>query len=244
MLGRFLEISIATPDILASIGFYEALGLQQIAANEIWPHPYAVMTDGRLFIGLHQQSMSSPMLTFVQADLAQHVAALRQTLQPFHIEFDHEHLSSESFNELRFRDLAGQSIRLLEARTFSPPDLTPNFSTECGYFVEYGMPNKDLTNGKQFWEQLGFIAMDEEATPFNRMPLTSSHLNLGLHRSRALREPVLVFEDPEMPARLATLRTRGLNLSDAMPDTLDEQCNAVLIAPEGTRLLLMQSEET
>jgi hypothetical protein len=46
-----------------------------------------------------------------------------------------------------------------------------------------------------------------------------------------------------MRERLARRRARGLNLSDEMPDSLDDSANAVLIAPEGTRLLLMQSQD-
>ena len=53
MLGRFLEISLHTPDIQESLEFYESLGFAQASVGEIWPHPYAVVTDGRLFLGLH-----------------------------------------------------------------------------------------------------------------------------------------------------------------------------------------------
>jgi len=238
MPGRFLEISVYTPEILESIAFYEALGFQQIATNETWSHPYAVLTDGRLFLGLHQQAGKSPTLCFVQADLAQHAAQLRQ----FGIIFDREHLSGDSFNELGFHDPNGQHIRLLEARTFSPPDIDACFSSSCGYFAEYGMPVREFENTRLFWEQLGFIAMDEAAQPFNRLSMTSNHLNLGLHRSRALRQPLLVFEDDDMRERLTHLKKQGLELSDEMPDSLDEHSNAVLIAPEGTRLLLMQAK--
>ena len=45
-----------------------------------------------------------------------------------------------------------------------------------------------------------------------------------------------------MAERLAVLRERGFTLSDEMPDSLDERENAVLIAPEGTRLLLVQAQ--
>lgn len=239
MLGRFLEISVYAPEILQSIAFYEALGFQQANTNETWGYPYAVMTDGRLFLGLHQQLSKSPMLSFVQADLARHTHELHQ----LGIVFDREHLSSDSFNELTFQDPNGQHVRLLEARTFSPPDLDASFSSSCGYFVEYGMPVRDFSEAHDFWEKLGFIAMDEEIQPFNRMTLTSNHLNIGLHRSRALRHPVLVFEDEDMRERLSHLKERGMNLSDEMPDALDAHSNAVLIAPEGTRLLLMRSPE-
>ena len=53
MLGRFLEVSVHAPDILESLAFYERLGFTQAPVGETWSHPYAVVTDGRLFIGLH-----------------------------------------------------------------------------------------------------------------------------------------------------------------------------------------------
>lgn len=237
MFGRFLEISVYAPEILQSIAFYEALGFQQVKTNETWSYPYAVLTDGRLFLGLHQQPGKSPALCFVHADLARHAHELRQ----LGIVFDREHLGSDSFNELGFHDPDGQHIRLLEARTFSPPDLSAAFSSSCGYFVEYGMPVREFAVTRRYWEQLGFIAMDEQTEPFNRLALTSDHLNLGLHRSRSLRQPLLVFEDEEMRERLTHLKERGIELYDEMPDSLAEHSNAVLIAPEGTRLLLMQA---
>ena len=236
-----MEISVDTPDILASIGFYESLGLRQIATGEIWPYPYAVMSDGRLFLGLHQRTEATstgPTLCFVHADLAQHANELRK----LGVVFDRELLGSDSFNELRFRDPNEQPVRLIEARTFSPPDIDAAFSSHCGYFVEYGIPVKEFETARAYWEPLGFVAMEEETQPFNRVTLTSNYLNLGLHRSRAIREPLLVFEDEHMQERLALFKARGIELSDTMPDALDEHSNAVLVAPEGTRLLLMHTD--
>ena len=57
-IGRFLEISIGTPVIRESLEFYESLGFVQAAVGETWSHPYAVVTDGHLFIGLHGREMS------------------------------------------------------------------------------------------------------------------------------------------------------------------------------------------
>ena len=54
MLGRFLELSVATDDIRTSVEFYERLGFTQCVTSDVWPHPYGALTDGRLVIGLHQ----------------------------------------------------------------------------------------------------------------------------------------------------------------------------------------------
>lgn len=236
MIGRFLEISVHAPDILASLAFYESLGFQQLQVNETWPHPYAAVTDGRITIGLHQEPMPS-MLTFVMADVGKHL----QPLRAMNVEFELEKLGSEEFNEVIFSDPYGQQVRIIEARTFSPADIAPGYLSSCGYFVEYGMPVKEFSPGVTFWEQVGLIAMEQDASVFDRVSLTSDYLNLGLHRSRALRHPVLIFEDEEMAVRIQSLKARDFLLSDEMPDALDDSANAVLIAPEGTRLLLMQS---
>mgnify|MGYP001765206220 CR=1 FL=1 len=53
VLGRFLEISLHTPDIQASLEFYESLGFEQASVSETWPEHAA------------QASSDSAMLWFV-----------------------------------------------------------------------------------------------------------------------------------------------------------------------------------
>lgn len=239
MLGRFLEISIHTPQIRESLEFYEALGFVQTSVGETWPYPYAVVTDGRLFIGLHGVVIRSPALTFVLPQLARGIEALRSR----GVEFDQERVGNDVFNQASFTDPAGHCVNLIEARTFSPPQMGSMAASTCGYFVEYGMPVKDAAVSRDYWEPLGFVAMEHELLPFARTPMTSDLLNIGLYRTRAFRYPLLTFEDPDMRERLARLRELGIPLSDDMPDSLDDSANAVVIAPEGTRLLLLRSED-
>lgn len=236
MLGRFLEISVHTPVIQESLEFYESLGFIQASVSETWPWPYAVVSDGRLAIGLHGGVIRSPALTFVLPDLAR----AAQTLLASGVSFDQERLGTEVFNQVMFEDPNGLCINLIEARTFSP--LTAAAGSDCGYFSEVGIPVRDTGASRSFWEPLGFVAMDEESEPFPRSPVTSDHLNLGLYRTRALRQIVLTFEAADMGERLTRLRAKGLRLLDEMPDSLDDSTNAVLEAPEGTRLLLMHSD--
>jgi catechol 2,3-dioxygenase-like lactoylglutathione lyase family enzyme len=237
ILGRFLEISLHAPAIQDSLAFYESLGFVQATVGETWPHPYAVVTDGRLFLGLHGAPIASPALTFVAPQLLQGV----DQLEAQGVEFDELHLGEEVFNRAAFRDPSGLIVNLLEARTFSPPQLENPAPTTCGYFSELGIPVREAEAARRFWEPLGFVALEEELRPFARTALTSDRLNLALYRSRALRAPVLTFEDEHMRERIARLRERSYTVTDEMPDSLDDACNAVLIAPEGTRLLLLEA---
>ena len=239
MLGRFLEISLHTPDIQASLAFYESLGFVQATTGDTWTHPYAVVTDGHLYVGLHGRDCPPLTVTFVKPELALSVPKITA----LDIALTRANLDAESFNEISFADPHGLPIHVVEARTFSPPALDLLTESTCGYFAELGIPVRDYANGREFWEQLGFVGMDAEDEPFARVSLTSDHLNIGLYRSRALRYPVLTFESEDMRERIARLKEKKLHLSDEMPDALDAATNAVLIAPEGTRLLLLETPQ-
>jgi hypothetical protein len=239
MFGRFLEISLYTAEIRESLAFYESLGFVQAPVGEVFKHPYAVVTDGRLFLGLHGAPVPSPALTFVMPRLMHGIEQLEQ----LGIEFEDLKLGNEVFNRASFRDPSGQCVNVVEARTFSPPQFDNQPATTCGYFTEFGLPAREQGPMRIFWEALGFVAWEEESEPFARTAITSDHLNLSLYRTRAFRQPLLTFEDRDMRERLVRLKERGFQLSDEMPDSLDESCNAVLVAPEGTRLLLLQSDQ-
>jgi hypothetical protein len=233
MLGRFLEISVHTPDVRASLAFYESIGFVQATVGEVWTHPYAVVTDGHLYIGLHGAGIPSPSLTWVRPNLARHAA----TLEELGIDFDFARFGEEAFHELGFTDPSGHTITLLEARTFSPLAVGHAPTTVIGYFEEFGLPTADLTAATQFWDRLGLVAFDPVAEPFPKVVLAGSDINIGLY-DLELRVPMLTFSDPKMSERIETLREKGFRFVPRLPRGLDARDSAILEAPEGTSLLL------
>jgi catechol 2,3-dioxygenase-like lactoylglutathione lyase family enzyme len=234
LLGRFHEISVPTPDIRASITFYEQLGFAQAQTGDAWRHPYAVMTDGRIALGLHQQADWEPSLTFVRGEITQQ--AMR--LEASGITLAFAHLADDQFNELGLRDPAGQLIRLVEARTYSPLAPALQAAMPCGHFAHLSIPVANRAAAQSFWESLGFVALAECADPYPHLPLTSDHVDVAFHDPQLSRESVLVFVDEAMSTRLERLRARGIEevasaLRAAHPSTA-----ALLRAPEGTLLLL------
>jgi catechol 2,3-dioxygenase-like lactoylglutathione lyase family enzyme len=238
MLGRFHEIGLRTANIRESVEFYERLGFTQAATNDTWTHPYGVLTDGRVFIGLHQRRFASPALTFVQAG----VAELANQLEERGIELETRHTSEDSFNEIGFRDPDGQSIIVLEARTYSPVTRGTDETSLCGYFIEFSMPSADFAASRDFWEPLGFVATEEPDAPYAHLPLTSDHLDIAFHRTRTLDRPMLVFRDANMRERLARIRALGVRETGELPRGLPPAANALIEAPEGTMLLLLEGE--
>ncbi len=238
MLGRFLEVSVHAPNALESLEFYQRLGFSSAEVGETWSHPYGVVTDGRLCIGLHQYEFDSPSLTFVKPDLWRNL----EEFEALGVEFAFRKLGDNVFNEAGFLDPNRLMVTLIEARTFSPPARDPGEVSACGYFAEFGIPCADPDGSKRFWEQLGFVAVEEFAEPFRRVALTSDFLDLGLYATRDLHRPVLTFVDPDMPARIARIARQGIEPSPRLPPSFDPHTTAMFVAPEGTPLLLITGE--
>lgn len=235
MLGRFLEVSVHAPEPLESLAFYERLGFTQAVVGDTWSHPYAVITDGRLFIGLHGYEFPSPSLTFVQQDLMRNL----ERIEALGIELAFRKIGADVFNEAGFTDPNRQMIAMLEARTYSPPQRRPHETSRLGWFEEFALPAQDLESSARWWEQLGFVAAETSEEPWPHVGLTSDSLNVSLVRAGNLRAPVLVFREPDMAERIRRLAGTGVEFSRGLPKALDPGENALLEAPEGTSLLLM-----
>jgi catechol 2,3-dioxygenase-like lactoylglutathione lyase family enzyme len=237
VLGKFHEISLQTADIAASVAFYERLGFSHCGTTDTWPHPYGVMTDGRLYVGLHQFKFPSPTVTYVQPDVAQHV----HDIEKLGVEIAWKRVGEDAFNEFGFLDPSGQAVRVQEAPTHFASDRDRGESSLCGDFAEFSVPAPDFEPMREFWERLGFVAMTETDVPYVRVSMTSDHLDIAVHRARTLDQPMLVFAAADMGERIDRLRSLDIAMSDDLPRGLDPRHGALLRAPEGTALLLISA---
>lgn len=232
MLGKFLELTLRAPRILESWQFWQRLGFTPATVGETWAHGYAVVTDGRIALGLHDADVPHPALTFVRPDLVRHLGALESA----GVEFRTLAVGDDQFNEAAFEAPDGQLVRLLEARTFSPPPRAR--ASALGWFEEYALPVADLERAREWWERLGFVAAEEAEEPWPRLALTSDTLDVGLHRTRELEAPVLVFSCDDLDAVRAHLAGAGVEPEARLPKRLDPRTWLLLEAPEGTRVLV------
>lgn len=238
LVGRFHEFSVVTQDIRACIEFYERLGFTQAATSDAVSHPYAVLSDGRLHLGLHQCSEPTPALTFVRPGVGASVPAFAAA----GIELTRCLTGEDVFNEIAFSDPFGQAVTVLEARTYSPIARAAADVSLLGEFAEVSLPAADFRVAQAFWEPLGFVAADEEQEPYAHLPLTSDTLDVTFHHPRTFDRPMLVFRSAAMAARIERLRELGGQMSP-LPRGLHADGNALLEGPDGTALLLLQGED-
>jgi catechol 2,3-dioxygenase-like lactoylglutathione lyase family enzyme len=239
VLGRFLEFSVATPDIRDSLDFYTKLGFTQAETGDAWPHPYAVVTDGRICLGLHQYTSPAPSMTFVKPGLLKHLDAL----EDLGVQFEFRHLGNDVFNEVGWFDPSGHLISLIEARTFSPSKRPALDTSLCGYFLEIALPTPVPTAAKAYWERLGFVGIDEPDDRLPHVSCTSDTIDLGLYDPAHLRGSALRFEVDDAEETLARLADIGIVPAEAAASRRSQSPGTVLNAPEGTQLLLTEAPE-
>ncbi|MDH4072226.1 MAG: VOC family protein [Gammaproteobacteria bacterium] len=235
MLGKFLEISVHTPDILESLGFYKLLGFRELEVRDTWPHRYTVISDGELNIGLHDlPADEGPVLTFVHSQVAKEARAMAD----LGFEFETLHIDEDVFNELSFRSPDGHRIRMIEARTFSKADERAVDSL-CGSFVELSLPVRDAMRAGRFWAPLAPEVLRVREEPTTHMRFNAAGLSLGLSESIALNGPALAFRCSDREAVWIALARHGFEHKE-FPGY--EGAFMVVTAPEGTDLFLFEED--
>lgn len=234
MLGRFLEFSVPTANIIDSLGFYRSLGFQELEIGDMWSHKYAVVSDGELCIGLHDGKFDAPAATFVHQDLARHA----RSMSDHGFDFKYLRVDEDEFNELAFVDRDGHLITMIEARTFTPADEDTDNSL-CGRWFELSLPAKDALRAGRFWAPLApeLLRMREE--PTTHMRFNAAGTSLGLSESIALTGPSLCFRCEDREAVWIALAKDGYEHHE-FPGY--EGAFMALKAPEGTMLFLFDED--
>jgi len=232
MLGRLSELSIQTNDILESWNFYTRLGFTTASSMDVWPYRYTVVTDGRLSLGLHETKLSGIALNYVLPDINQHIHSFKKA----GILFETEQLDDQHFNELLFRSPDGTCIRLIEAPTYS--QLIPETISLLGWFEQLLIASRNIKDATSFWETLNFVAMLEETLPVSHVPLISDAISMGLHTARGWARETILFRVQDLNHVRDQLLSRDILMNNSLPPGLDPAHHVMLLAPEGTQLLL------
>ena len=233
-LGRYLEFSLFTPDILASLGFYRMLGFSELEIGDVWSHKYAVVTDGVLCIGLHDQHFSGPSITYVQQDLAKRV----RSMTDHGFDFQLVQLDEDAFNQLGLDDRDGHRITMLEARTFSGGDEFDNDSA-CGPWFELSLPCRDVVRAARFWASVAPVVLQFREEPTTHMRFDAGGAAVGLSESIALQSPSLCFRCHDKQALFDLIERHGLE-HEKFPGY--EGAFVAIKAPEGTTLFAFDED--
>ena len=230
MLGRFLELALASADTGEVWQQYQKLGFVPAETGDIWSHAYGVVACQGLAIGVHAMADETMSLVFVRPD----VAALHRELISRGVEVEHARLGSDVFNELTLREPGGMAIRVLEARSFSPPLELPE-QTALGRFASLSLPCADMEEAAAFWARLD-MPTEPIADPWEGLAVAGTRL--AYHTRRSLPDPALLFLSSVLPdARW--LKEAGLKTGKSLPALRQREHSAARDPTELAAIVLL-----
>ena len=211
---RFLELSLYSEDVLHDLNFFQELGFQSIQTNDIWDYPYAVISDGRQYIGIHQKE------NFEQISPITRFSFAHENIEETHRQI-HDNNQTLIFSDLDsddkiqhtlFRAPSGLGTHILAARPFSP--LSNPKESALGYFRAYLIPHTKLNDSYVFWEQLGLLVTEDK---MHGIHISNKDFNAILGEFSDLEQPALLFEHPEPNSIFPTLARHGISVN--MPES-------------------------
>ncbi|MGA0054286.1 MAG: VOC family protein [Steroidobacteraceae bacterium] len=211
-LGRFHEISVSTENLADSLQFYELMGFVENRVEPIWPHPYAVVSLGRLVVGLHEYRFPSPSMTCVHDDIGAALGAYQEAGAI--IAF--AKTEPGCFKEFGFRDPAGHMVTLLERSTHLGNAIDPSgISRTLGRFAGFSLPSAAPEISTGFWQALGARPLVGQPIDSRIWPVTmldAAGLIIGIHDESWLEKPALVFHRPGVSERTVFESPEGARL--------------------------------
>jgi catechol 2,3-dioxygenase-like lactoylglutathione lyase family enzyme len=75
-LGKLAEITLPVPDLADAVLFWTKFGFEALHTAKI-PHPYAIVSDNMMVLGLHQSNQPTISLTYFAPDMANRIEGLK-----------------------------------------------------------------------------------------------------------------------------------------------------------------------
>ena len=244
-LGEISALTIASPDLEASLRFYQKLGFRELMRMD-FPFPWIQITDDALLIMIRKAEDSYLALTYYVKEIDKIVADVESK----GIRFISKPKDSDFVKRYLFQSPDGLNISLVQiadgftrpsGKTMLTMDQSDYFNPEAytnktaGMFGELAHPVADVDRSILFWESLGFKLLSKFASPYPWAILSDGLSIVGLHQTTQYTYPAITFFASDMKEKIENLKQQGL-------ENYKEQgtSNIVLTTPEQQHIFLFK----
>jgi catechol 2,3-dioxygenase-like lactoylglutathione lyase family enzyme len=241
-LGEISAFTINSPDLEASLQFYQKLGFKEVMRSD-FPFPFIQVTDDAILIMLRKSDEPYIALTYYTNDAGKPVSELEKK----GIEFLSTPKQGDLVKKFLFQSPDGANISIVEMPTgFSKPGgktmltmdqsdyMKPDTYTNqiAGMFGEFAQSVADLEKSIEFWEKIGFTTLSKYSSPGPWAILSDGLSVVGLHQSNEFESATITFFASDMQAKIENLKKQGLTFKDMGPG------NGELTTPEQQKVFL------
>ncbi|GAB4373898.1 MAG: hypothetical protein Kow0042_18100 [Calditrichia bacterium] len=233
-LGSAVHVSLSVKNIRESKIFYQKLGFRELEGRDSGEHPWAVLSDGSIFLMLSQNPFPSPALTYYASDMDNRV----QKFQEKGIRFEDIITREGRFSAAVLKAPNGPGLSLIRYDSQALPLRPPVHSFRFGEFARIDLPTANFEATKQFFTRLGFHILTDTPEPDRFALLTDGLITIGIHPNFPVPTPVLTYETDEwqnLPSRLAAEK---IPFTAVVPQNQMESTGILLESPDGQVIFL------
>jgi predicted lactoylglutathione lyase len=237
-LGKFVEISVAVPDLAKSLFFFERLGFEK--ADQSWePWPWAILSDGLITLSLSQTTPGSPVLNYLAGDMKERVAHLEAS----GIEMSRIRESQAPEVVAALATPCGIGVSLMEYPARRIPKPSGRSNCKCGKFSEFALPVEDLRSAVEFWNRVGFHHSRGAELPYPWAVVSDGLITLGLYETRDFDRPALIYYSANTAERIEQLGYDGFEFGREIPSVGQGIGRTILEPPDGQLLFMLEYHE-
>lgn len=236
-LGTSLEVSLSVKSLPEALEFFNRLGFRKFNDPYDDPHPWIILSDGVIHLGLHQETLPSPSLVYFSDRFAECAAHLEQLGIPL----VHRMESDGRVLALGFEDPNGQAVGVVDLMGQEIPAPVGPTELPIGKFGEYSIPTADLSRSVAFWKQFGFDGQTYDQ-PYPWGILSDGLITIRLHQTDQFHQKTLSYFAKDMPERIRALREEGIVPTWEGKNEQGVVVNAQIKSPDGQPLYLFEGE--
>ena len=243
ILGDIVALTINTPDLEASLQYYQKLGFKELFRAD-WPFAWIQVTDEALLIMLRKSEDPYLALTYYTTDSGKVAAELEKRgisflskpgkgdmIQRYVFQSPDGLTISLVTIPMGFRKPSGNTMLTMNPADYANPATYTN--QVAGMFGELAHPVTDLESSLPFWEKIGFNVLSKFASPYPWAIVSDGLGIVGLHQSTHFDFPAITFFAADMKDKIEQLKNNGLeNFKEKGP------ANVVLTTPEQQHIFL------
>ncbi|MDP4265351.1 MAG: VOC family protein [Bacteroidota bacterium] len=244
ILGDISAFTINSPDLEASLSFYQKLGFREVMRSD-FPFPFIQVTDDAILIMLRKANEPYISLTYYVKD----AGTIAAELEKKGIRFVSKPKANDFVQRYLFQSPDGMNISIVGVPDgFSKPmgktmltmDQADYFKPEtytnktAGMFGEFAQPVADLEKSIEFWQKIGFTAISKFASPHPWAILSDGLSIVGLHQAKHFDSPTITFFASDMKTKIDAIKQPGLACKEMGSG------NVVLTTPEQQKIFLFK----
>ncbi len=219
-LGDVASVYITTTNLDSSLAVYAKLGFSKTNSN-VFPSPWAQVSDGSLMIMLRKDDTPYIGLTYYSRDVEKVAAQLEKdsivfTGKPKEGDMIKRYYfkSPEGFNIMLSSNLGGftppSGPTMLTMKPTDFADATKYPNQLCGAFGEFAFPVKEVNTSLAFWKKLGYKSTAVMKEPYPYVIITDGLMLIGLHQTDHFNYPAITYFGINTANRIKQLKENGL----------------------------------